>query len=102
MLVRHLLSHTSGVSGLDQPAVIEDMYDWEKSTARFAAQAPWWEPGTASGYHALNYGHLIGEVVRRITGKLAQAVRRRARSPGRSAPTSRSARPKATGAGSPT
>jgi CubicO group peptidase (beta-lactamase class C family) len=68
VLVRNLLSHTSGVSGLDQPAVTEDMYDWEKSTARFAAQAPWWPPGTASGYHALNFGHLIGEVIRRITG----------------------------------
>jgi CubicO group peptidase (beta-lactamase class C family) len=68
VLVRHLLSHASGVSGLDQPAVVEDLYDWDKSTARFAAQAPWWEPGTASGYHALNFGHLIGEVLRRITG----------------------------------
>jgi CubicO group peptidase (beta-lactamase class C family) len=67
--VRHLLSHTSGVSGLDQPAVVEDLYDWETATARMAAQAPWWEPGTASGYHALNFGHLVGEVVRRITGK---------------------------------
>jgi CubicO group peptidase (beta-lactamase class C family) len=67
--VRHLLAHTSGVSGLEQPAVVEDLYDWEKSTTRYAAQAPWWEPGTASGYHALNFGHLIGEVVRRITGK---------------------------------
>jgi CubicO group peptidase (beta-lactamase class C family) len=69
VLVRHLLSHTSGVSGLEQPAVPEDLYDWEKSTARYAAQAPWWPPGTASGYHALNFGHLIGEVVRRITGR---------------------------------
>jgi len=69
VLVRHLLSHTSGVSGLDQPAVVEDLYDWDKSTSRFAGQAPWWEPGTASGYHALNFGHLIGEVLRRITGK---------------------------------
>jgi CubicO group peptidase (beta-lactamase class C family) len=68
VLVRHLLGHTSGVSGLDQPAVVDDLYDWDKSTARFAAQAPWWEPGTASGYHALNFGHLIGEVLRRITG----------------------------------
>jgi CubicO group peptidase (beta-lactamase class C family) len=67
--VRHLLSHTSGVSGLDQPATVADLYDWESSTARMAAQAPWWEPGTASGYHALNFGHLVGEVVRRITGK---------------------------------
>ncbi|MDH6291981.1 serine hydrolase domain-containing protein [Rhodococcus opacus] len=66
--VRHLLAHTSGVSGLDQPAVVEDLYDWEKSTSRMASQAPWWEPGTASGYHALNYGHLVGEVVHRVSG----------------------------------
>jgi CubicO group peptidase (beta-lactamase class C family) len=67
-LVRHLMSHSSGVSGLDQPAVVEDLYDWQQSTSRMAGQAPWWEPGTASGYHALNYGHLVGEVVRRISG----------------------------------
>jgi CubicO group peptidase (beta-lactamase class C family) len=67
--VRHLLSHTSGVSGLEQPASVEDLYDWEKTTARLAAQAPWWTPGTASGYHATNYGHLIGEVIRRVSGK---------------------------------
>src|SRR5215471_14211358 len=69
ILVRHLMSHSSGVSGLDQPAVVEDLYDWQKATFRMAAQAPWWEPGTASGYHALNYGHLVGELVRRISGK---------------------------------
>jgi CubicO group peptidase (beta-lactamase class C family) len=67
--VRHLLSHTSGVSGLEQPATVEDLYDAEKAAARMATQAPWWEPGTASGYHALNFGHLIGEVIRRVTGK---------------------------------
>jgi CubicO group peptidase (beta-lactamase class C family) len=66
--VRHLLSHTSGVSGWEQPITLDDVYDWDKSTALLAAQAPWWEPGTASGYHMLNYGHLIGELVRRITG----------------------------------
>lgn len=66
---RHLLSHSSGLSGWDLPFTNEDMYDWEKSTAALAAQAPWWEPGTASGYHALTYGHLIGEVLRRVTGK---------------------------------
>jgi CubicO group peptidase (beta-lactamase class C family) len=66
--VRHLLSHTSGVSGWAQPVVLEDIFDWEKSTAMLAAQAPWWEPGTMSGYHALNQGHLVGEVVRRISG----------------------------------
>jgi CubicO group peptidase (beta-lactamase class C family) len=67
--VRHLLSHTSGVSGWEQPVRVEDLYDWDKSTAMLAAQAPWWMPGTASGYHSLTYGHLIGEVIRRITGK---------------------------------
>lgn len=67
--VRHLMSHTSGVSGWEQPIVTEDLYDWEKATSKLAAQAPWWEPGTASGYHALNQGHLIGEVVRRIDGR---------------------------------
>jgi CubicO group peptidase (beta-lactamase class C family) len=67
--VRQLLSHTSGVSGWDQPVTVEDLYDWDKSTARLAAQAPWWEPGAGSGYHALTYGHLIGEVIRRITGQ---------------------------------
>ncbi|MGO9509632.1 MAG: serine hydrolase domain-containing protein [Mycobacterium sp.] len=74
--VRHILSHTSGVSGWDMPFRLEDVYDWEKSTSQLAAQAPWWSPGTASGYHALTSGHLIGEVVRRITGKtLKQFVR---------------------------
>jgi CubicO group peptidase (beta-lactamase class C family) len=66
--VRHLLAHTSGVSGWEAPFALEEMYDWERSTAHLARQAPWWSPGTASGYHALNYGHLIGEVVRRVTG----------------------------------
>jgi CubicO group peptidase (beta-lactamase class C family) len=66
--VRHLMSHTSGVSAWEQPITIDDIYDWPKSTDRLAAQAPWWPPGTASGYHALNQGHLVGEVVRRVTG----------------------------------
>ena len=42
VLVRHFMSHSSGVSGLDQPAVIEDLYDGEQATSRMAAQAPWW------------------------------------------------------------
>lgn len=67
--VRHLLSHTSGVSGWDQPFTVENIFDDEYATARLATQAPWWEPGTASGYHAQNYGHLIGEVVRRVDGR---------------------------------
>lgn len=75
VLVRHVMSHTSGVSGWDQPFVLEDMYDRETATARLAAQAPWWEPGTASGYHAQNQGHLLGEIIRRASGRtLTQLV----------------------------
>jgi CubicO group peptidase (beta-lactamase class C family) len=73
--VRHLLSHTSGVSGWEQPVEVVDLYDWEKSTSMLAAQAPWWEPGSASGYHDRSFGHLVGEVIRRITGqKLGEFV----------------------------
>ena len=67
--VRHLMGHTSGVSAWMQPVTVDDIYDWDKSTAMLAEQEPWWEPGTASGYHALNQGHLIGEVIRRIDGR---------------------------------
>ncbi|WP_431878735.1 serine hydrolase domain-containing protein [Amycolatopsis sacchari] len=67
--VRAILGHTSGVSGLDQPATLTDLYDAEKAAARMAAQAPWWPPGSASGYHLFSQGHLLGELVRRVTGK---------------------------------
>nr|WP_233517763.1 serine hydrolase domain-containing protein [Geodermatophilus sp. LHW52908] len=69
VLVRHLMAHTSGVAGWDPPFTVEEMYDWDTSVARLATQAPWWEPGTASGYHAQNQGHLLGEVVRRVDGR---------------------------------
>jgi CubicO group peptidase (beta-lactamase class C family) len=69
VLVRDLLAHTSGVSAWAQPVTLEDVYDLPKSTAMLAAQPLWWERGTASGYHAFNQGHLVGEVVRRVTGK---------------------------------
>ncbi|MFE7752308.1 serine hydrolase domain-containing protein [Streptomyces sp. NPDC057428] len=68
--VRHLLSHRSGVAGLRDPHTLAELYDWELTTARLAATAPWWEPGTRSGYHAISYGFLVGEVVRRVTGLL--------------------------------
>lgn len=67
--VRHILSHTSGVSGWEKPVSVVDMYDWELATSKLAKQAPWWEPGTASGYHSQDQGHLVGELVRRVTGK---------------------------------
>jgi CubicO group peptidase (beta-lactamase class C family) len=67
--VRHLLGHTAGLSGWQEPMEEADLYDWEKATARLAAQAPWWEPGTASGYHAITQGYLVGEVIRRVAGQ---------------------------------
>jgi CubicO group peptidase (beta-lactamase class C family) len=67
--VSHLMSHAAGLSGWKAPITKQDLYDWDKATSLLAAQAPYWEPGTASGYHALTQGYLVGEVVRRITGK---------------------------------
>ncbi len=72
--VRQLLGHTAGLSGWDEPLAMEDLYEWEKPTALLAAQAPWWEPGTASGYHAVTQGYLVGEVIRRATGRTLGAV----------------------------
>ncbi len=66
--VRHLLSHTSGLSGWQVPITMDDLCDWDKVTALLAAQEPWWEPGTASGYHAITEGFLVGEVFRRASG----------------------------------
>jgi CubicO group peptidase (beta-lactamase class C family) len=68
VLVRHLLSHRAGLCGLREPHSAAQLYDWELTTERLAAMEPWWEPGTRSGYHALTYGHLVGEVVRRVSG----------------------------------
>jgi CubicO group peptidase (beta-lactamase class C family) len=69
VLVRHILSHTAGLSGWNERVSLEDLYDWNKCTALLAAQEPWWTPGTASGYHSQTMGFLVGEVVRRITGR---------------------------------
>jgi CubicO group peptidase (beta-lactamase class C family) len=69
VLVRHLMAHTSGLPGWSEPVTTDDLYDWDKATSLLAAQEPWWEPGTASGYHAVTQGFLVGEVVRRITGQ---------------------------------
>ena len=66
--VRHLMSHTAGLSGWADIEP-EGIADWDRSTALLAAQAPWWTPGEGSGYHLVTQGHLIGEVVRRITGE---------------------------------
>lgn len=72
--VAQLMSHSSGLSGWKEPLAKADLYDWDKCTSLLAAQAPFWEPGTQPGYHALTQGYLVGEVIRRATGKSVGTV----------------------------
>lgn len=67
--VRWLLSHQAGLPGIDVPLTLEEACAWEPVIRALEKQKPLWEPGTQQGYHALTYGFLVGEVVRRITGK---------------------------------
>ncbi|MHA2390960.1 MAG: serine hydrolase domain-containing protein [Promethearchaeota archaeon] len=69
ILVRQIFSHTSGLAGWEEKIKIEDFYNWDKVVSLLANQKPWWEPGTNNGYHAVTHGYLLGEIVRRITGK---------------------------------
>jgi CubicO group peptidase (beta-lactamase class C family) len=66
--VRHLMNHCAGLSGWQEAIVPEDLANWDLATSLLAAQKPWWEDRSMSGYHAVTQGFLIGEVVRRITG----------------------------------
>ena len=72
--VSHLMSHSAGLSGWKEKITKNDLYDWEKATSLLAAQAPFWEPGTAPGYHAMTQGYLVGEVIRRIDGRTVGTV----------------------------
>ncbi len=67
--VRHALTHTVGVPGIPADTTPEDLCDWHKMCAGIADAEPWWEPGTKTGYHAYTFGYVVGEVVRRATGK---------------------------------
>jgi CubicO group peptidase (beta-lactamase class C family) len=67
--VEHLFTHSAGLPGWDEKLTVEDLYDWDKVVGLLAAQAPWWEPGSASGYHALTQGYLLGELCRRTDGR---------------------------------
>lgn len=67
--VRHVLSHTAGVPGIPLSTTPEDLCDWDKMCSAIADSELWWEPGTKIGYHAYTFGYLVGEIVRRVTGK---------------------------------
>lgn len=67
--VRWLLSHRAGLSAIDRPLTMEDVVAWDPVVDALSDQVPLWEPGTGHGYHALTYGWLVGEVLRRVTGK---------------------------------
>jgi CubicO group peptidase (beta-lactamase class C family) len=72
--VRWLLTHEAGLPAIGQRMPHGSLSDWDAMTTALAAQAPWWEPGTAHGYHGVTYGHLIGEVLRRVTGRTCGAL----------------------------
>jgi CubicO group peptidase (beta-lactamase class C family) len=67
--VRWIMSHQSGLTGLAVPASVSDYYDWETITGLLAQQEPLFPPGSASGYQAITFGYLVGEIIRRITGQ---------------------------------
>jgi CubicO group peptidase (beta-lactamase class C family) len=69
MPVRFLLCHQAGVPAIDRRLSPEELQAWTPVAEALAEQTPFWEPGTAHGYHALSYGYLVGEVVRRVTGR---------------------------------
>jgi CubicO group peptidase (beta-lactamase class C family) len=67
--VRMLLNHQAGLAAVREPLTPGSFADWEKMTSLLARESPWWEPGTQHGYHAFTFGWLVGEVVRRVSGK---------------------------------
>jgi len=73
MLVRHLLSHTSGIPRFDDPITVPDLYRWDAMSSMLASQKPWWKPGTRIGYQSITFSFLIGEIVRRELRKSGNA-----------------------------
>jgi CubicO group peptidase (beta-lactamase class C family) len=67
--VRWLLSHQSGLPAIRKELPPEALFDWSAICAALAEQEPWWTPGTQHGYHPMTYGFLVGEVIRRVSGR---------------------------------
>lgn len=73
--IRHALTHSLGIPGLPADLTWSRLAGWDAMCALVADLAPWYEPGTQTGYHAMTYGFVLGEVVRRATGRpIAQVL----------------------------
>jgi CubicO group peptidase (beta-lactamase class C family) len=68
--VRHALCHRAGVPAIREPLTNDDLWDFERMGAALAATEPWWPAGSRHAYHTNTYGHLVGGIVRRVTGDL--------------------------------
>ena len=68
LTVGQMLAHMSGLCGPRQRLQVADLYDFDRMAGMLAAMEPWWPPGTASGYHAVLWGYLPGELIRRTSG----------------------------------
>ena len=72
--LRQALCHRAGVPAIRAPLTNEDLWDWGRMAAALAATEPWWEPGARHAYHTNTYGHLVGEIVRRVGGEMPGAA----------------------------
>jgi CubicO group peptidase (beta-lactamase class C family) len=80
--VRHVLTHTVGVPGIPAETTPEDLCDWDKMCEVIADAEPWWKPGEKTAYHAYPFGYIVGEIVRRATGKpISQVLREEVAAP---------------------
>jgi CubicO group peptidase (beta-lactamase class C family) len=68
--LRQALTHRAGVPAIRQALTDDDLWHWDRMTAALASTAPWWEPGTRHTYHTNTFGHLVGEVIRRVSGEM--------------------------------
>jgi len=69
ILVKMLLNHTSGLAAISAPLPPEALFDWEFMVKTLEKQEPFWKPGTMRGYHGFMFGYLVGELIRRVSGK---------------------------------
>ncbi|MCB0978355.1 MAG: beta-lactamase family protein [Acidimicrobiales bacterium] len=74
--LRDAMAHRAAVPGIDRPVADDEVFDFERIAAAVAETEPWWEPGSAHGYHVNTLGHVLGEPVRRVTGRTVGAVLR--------------------------